>query len=546
MMHRSSLFAEKARPLLGWILAFALSIVPPAWAMSELEEADMGEVTGEGLAFPFESLRFQMAPTSFIELTGSSVSTCTAPNTPAGCTYLKRGDVRYYGLAMSRGSTRTGVEAYSIYNTGGMDWAGNGCTAGTYGLGCPMTSYGIANYSNVDNPYVLRAFEYNAMGPAGANVNQTVLEFLGPSNTDLFRWAFWGEIESDRGGATQATLQSQSIILGKPTAWLKPPSLVGTAPATNSQQGSVFRLFQYQGDQSLGLTYTSRLSGDFRFSVNQTATSPNVRQQVPDFSDREGLYFREVNAFLPLGQLNYQAITLNDTQTGTGGVATNGNFVVELAAIPNIAGIYNDFYSLPTALAATGSCNAACQTANRGYNRVTSAIPARYYETHGYVEWGDKFPTCAFTNCMSGSGVSTVRYYGTDPDGATRNVTNAEFGGTVAEATPQVGGVVTGAVGTDDAVLADGGVVFMSRSSATTWTVVHNQNRAQYTPGLVETYSTNCGFFQGCNNNAGRRANADYLNNYNPTITMSAINLGTSRIEGFMINHLKITSLGAN
>jgi hypothetical protein len=533
----------------GCLLASTL-LVPVmsavSFAMTELVEEDLGEVTGEGLAFPFESLRFQMAPTSFIELTGSGVNTCTAPNTPAGCTYLKRGDVRYYGLAMSRGSTRTGVETYSRYNTGGMDWFGNGCTAGTYGLGCPMTSYGIQNYSNVDNPYVLRAFNYNAVGPAGTNVDQTVLEFLGPSNSDLFRWAFWGEIESDRGGLTQATLQSQSIILGKPTAWLKPPSIVGTAPANNSQQGSVFRLFQYQGDQSLGLTYTSRLSGDFRFNVNHTASSPNARQQVPDFSDREGLYFRNVNAFLPLGQLNYQAVILNDTQTGSGGVSTNGNFVIELVSIPNIAGIYNDFYSLPTALGAVTGCDAACQTQNRGYNRVTSAIPARYYETHGYVEWGSKFPTCGFSNCMSGTGVSTVRYLGADPDGATRNVTNAEFGGTVAEATPQVGGVVTGAVSTDDAILNEEGVSFFSRSTSSTWTVVHNQNRGVYTPALVEVYSTNCGLFQGCNNNAGRRASSDYLNNYNPNITMSAINLGASRIEGFQINHLKITSLGAN
>lgn len=569
MMHRSSLFAEKARPLLGWFLAFALSIVPPAWAMSELEEADMGEVTGEGLAFPFESLRFQMAPTSFIELTGSSVSTCTAPNTPAGCTYLKRGDVRYYGLAMSRGSTRTGVETYTIDNTGGMDWAGNGCTAGTYGLGCPMTSYGIANYSNVDNPYVLRAFEYNAMGPGGLNVNQTVLEFLGPSNTDLFRWAFWGEIESDRGGATQATLQSQSIILGKPTAWLKPPSLVGTAPATNSQQGSVFRLFQYQGDQSLGLTYTSRLSGDFRFSVNQTATSPNLRQQVPDFSDREGLYFRNVNAFLPLGQLNYQAITLNDTQTGSGGVATNGNFVVELAAIPGIAGIYNDFYSLPTALAPVTGCDAACQTANRGYNRVTSAIPARYYETHGYVEWGDKFPTCGFSNCMSGTGVSQVRFSGVDPDGPTVAITNTiracddgdgcRWTGSVGNVFSSTASAVFNTSNTTDQVIGAGGVSFVSRATGSTWTVLHNQNlpRREYNQvntavnsngtganDMMQRNTYGCGFLGLANcTEFGPR---NYAADYNPAISVNAINLGSSRIEGFQINHLKITSLGAN
>lgn len=113
--------------------------------MQALNDEGMSDVSGAGLSFPFESLRFQMAPTSFIELTGATTTGTT----------LKRGDVRYYGLAMSKGSTRTGVETYTIDNTGGVDWFGNGCTGGTFGLGCPMTSYGITNYSNVDNPYVL-------------------------------------------------------------------------------------------------------------------------------------------------------------------------------------------------------------------------------------------------------------------------------------------------------------------------------------------------------------------------------------------------------
>ena len=253
----------------------------------------------------------------------------------------------------------------------------------------------------------------------------------------------------------------------------------------------MLRLFQFQGDQSLGLSYISRLSGDFRFSVNHTASSANTRQVTPDFSDQEGLYFHKVNAFLPLGQLNYQAITLNDTQTGSGGVTTNGNFVIELGGITNTAGIYGDFYSLPTALAAVGSCNAACQTTARGYNRVVSAIPLHYYDTHGYVEWGTAFPTCGFTNCLSGTGVSTVRYAGV----------GGQTGATARD------DVVKGATGVTDL----GGISFLSSSTASTWTVLDNQN------------------------NSGSAVR-----------TMNAINLGTSRVEGFLVNHLKITSLGAN
>ena len=149
--------------------------------------------------------------------------------------------------------------------------------------------------------------------------------------------------------------------------------------------------------------------------------------------------------------------------------------MVELTAIPNTLNVYNDFYSLPTKLAATGSCNAACQELDRGYNRVTGSIPAHYHDTHGFVEWGYKYPTCGNSNCMSGTGVSSQR-----------------FGTTTANA---------------DTIRAEGGLSFQG---VTSWNVLNNQN-------------------------TGGATNA-----------MTSINTGSARMTGININHLKITSLGAN
>ena len=419
------------------MLSFGLSTT---YALESLDDTSLGQIVGEGIAIPFEDLRFQMAPTSFIEFTGTNPTTCTAPNTPAGCTYFKRGDIRYYGLTMSSSTSGTG-----------MDWAGTGCTDGARKLGCPMSDAGITNFSNFDNPYLIRVFPYTKVDLLGGTTSSTVLELIGPTNTDTFRWSFWGEIESDRGGGTNAILKNQTMILGKPATFTKSPSIYGTTLATNPFLGSVMQYLQYSGKNTFGMIYNSRLSGDFRFGVKQLGAGSDVRGVIPDFSDVEGLYVTDVNAFLPLGQLNYQTVVFDDTQLDSTGAATNnGNFVVELTAIPNTLNVYNDFYSLPTKLAATGSCNAACQELDRGYNRVTGSIPAHYHDTHGFVEWGYKYPTCGNSNCMSGTGVSSQR-----------------FGTTTADA---------------DTIRAEGGLSFQG---VTSWNVLNNQNTGGATNAMT-------------------------------------------------------------
>lgn len=452
-------------------LAAGLLLTGIAQAMTELANHELGHVTGEGLMLPLQDIRVTTHPNSFLELTGAAVTGTT----------LKRGDVRYYGLSLSRGATHNdATHADATYNGNTYNWTGGSCTGGTYGLGCPLSSDGIVNLSTFDNPFLQRTYNYPLLGPAGTVLtDQTVLEFLWPSNSDPYRFAFWGEIEAGRSGVTPGDiLKSQSIIVGRAASRLKPPSIYGTDWFANPYQGITMRLFQNRADGSLGMTNAIRIAGNYRFSVNQTALSNTAPHEVPTFTDMEGLYFRNVNSYLPLGQLHYQSLIMDDTQPGSSGSSTsNGNFVVELTRVPDIAALYNDYYSF----------NPRCATLfpipcgyDRGNANGTEPYPDRYYETHGYVEWGSKFPVNPENNGYGGSGEHSVRYAGTG--GSTR-----------------------------DQVLAEGGIAFASRAAGQTWVVHDNQNNTGSTQRNVE-----------------------------------AVSLGSARVEGMLINHLRVVTRGAN
>ncbi|WP_146026892.1 hypothetical protein [Alcanivorax sp. MD8A] len=319
-------------------------------AMTSLDDSDLSGISGAGLALALDDFRFAMAPTSYIELTGT-----------AGSAGWQRGDARYYGLSLTGGGA-------------GTDWYGDGCS-GADPLSCPMGTGSIANFASVYNPYVIRVFDYEGYDYQGAllsgNDRPTVLELIGPSSVPSpWRWAFWGEIEVGRSATAPAAdgsnhsqadfLQSQTIIYGK--------------PVTTDGKPAILRLLKTENnaDSTFGIVYQSALSGDFRFSVGQLGNSPDALHLVPNFNDNEGLYFKNVDAYLPLGQLHYQAITLDDV------AGAPGNFIIELTRIPNIPNVYNEFYSL--------GGDGLNDDPNIGYNRNNR--PAEYFNTHGYARWG--------------------------------------------------------------------------------------------------------------------------------------------------------------
>lgn len=344
-----------------------------AQALKELSDDTLSGVQGAGLAFAMDDFSVRFAPTSYIELTG----------TAAQGVGWERGDARYYGLSITNGE-----------QIAGMDWHGSGCgSGGAFGnayLACPLASdsgLGVGAFASIYDPYILRAYQYEGYDYSGTLLNTTenmptVMELIGPSDTDNWRWAFWGELEVDRlnndaadgalnnsynsGGAD--FLQSQTIIHGKPvTAGRNGEDARPARLRLMRTTGMDSALYPWADSNTFGITYESAISGDFRFSVRQQADSEDRLHWVPNFEDNEGMYFKNVDAYLPLGQLHYQALTLDAVRTGS----ERGNFVIELTRIPNIAAVYEDFY-----------CDGPC-------NIVNGEIQNPNNDTRGYVRWGD-------------------------------------------------------------------------------------------------------------------------------------------------------------
>lgn len=354
--------------------------------MQTLDDEQLADVDGAGLAIALDNFRFRMAPTSYIEVIGQSVD----PSSSAGVYGWKRGDLRYFGLSMS-GMTGTAT-----------DWFGDGVDAAGMGSGGIHPIGGqIVNFASIYNPYLLRVAQYQGytftnttsewLAPTGGAM-PTVLEFIGPSRTDTMRWAFWGELEVAKGGTCPTGgftgfcgLQSQTIIQGKPVTLDGKPAVIRFMQ-TSFSNASMAKTF--------GITYQSALSGDFRFSV--AALANNVLNRVPNFDNREGLFFRNVDAFIPLGVLHSQAITFDAVNKGLPG---EGNFVIELTPVPNIPQIYNSIYCGTTGsaggLAANSCATAQIGDASVGLVKVTNPNQA----THGYVRWGSASGCTATGDC---------------------------------------------------------------------------------------------------------------------------------------------------
>jgi hypothetical protein len=310
-------------------------------AMTPMSDNAMSGVAGTGLAFALDDFRFMMRPTSYFEEVGVA---------PGAGAYFQRGDLRWYGLNLS---SATGTGNGSQWNDTPGTSFGTTCDASS--LGCARGGT-IADFSPYDNPYMIRAYSPEGVGWDGSTINatpgdKTVYEYLAPTDQPYYKFSFWGELEVGRTGDTTGTPGGDVYLNQGTGSILKSQTMI-----QGNAEGSVFRMFNMTGDTSTygnsageyALYYHSFLQGDFRFSTAQSATDTHDTSTVGStivgqpvvFDSTGGMYFKNVHAFLPFGQLYYQAITLKSLEDAY------GNFGVFMPAIPNQATVYGDFYAL--------------------------------------------------------------------------------------------------------------------------------------------------------------------------------------------------------
>lgn len=370
------------------ILGLALLSLPvvPAAALESLDDAAMETVSGAGIALAFDDFQFAMAPTSYFEQVGTApAGACTGTGSAASnLNCWRRGDLRWYGVNISGG----------IAGSTGYKWNDSTtCDAGS--LNCPRGGT-IANFSPFDNPYLIRAASPSGMDRAGNCINgstppactgagaitKSIYEFAAPTSQPNYTFSWWGEIEvgSTRDWSTIAAGTANPLSVGQGTV-LKSQNII-----RGNAAGSIFRAFILAdaADPTFGLLYHSRLKGDYRFSINQSTAAGGVVNdtigQAPVFADTEGMTFRNVVAYIPLGQLYYQALTVD-------AVGTAGGFAINLTAI-------NDAVAAKHYALNTGDTQ-GYETARM--NNTGGANTAGYDLTHGFSRWGGWSATGTYT-----------------------------------------------------------------------------------------------------------------------------------------------------
>ncbi|MCH8541994.1 MAG: hypothetical protein LAT61_00360 [Alcanivorax sp.] len=516
--------------------------------MTPLKDDEMAAIDGTGLTFTWEDFRWLTNPTSYFEQVGSNADPATD---------WQRGDLRWYGVSVS--GTGPG---FGWTETGGNM---NACSGqGANGLGCPRGGP-IPRFAAHDNPYVLRVQDYAGDGGGPTQIgngivtwsgntseSHTVLELLAPTQQDDYRFAFWGEIEVGKHPDTlthAGLLKSQTLIQG-------------------SAADSALRLFQFTepGNETLALMYHSHLQGDFRFSVNQIGNTSDALGVPVDFSANEGLHFRNVEAYIPLGQLFYQALVLDVPRDANGNYVTDGNFILEIPRLPEEnQAVWTRFYShaVPDSTNAGHITARAALLANTPGATPGIAVPDNYHVTHGYSRWGDWFP-CQGVGCPNPptSMPAGRNAYNYTDDGiffrAREGQTFNAFAYRLTAVDVRPGAYnysCPGHIGSGCSGLH--GAAYTPAGSGHGQTGRYYVGNASCTPGTTGNARFNCGYGGAFSISAPitnvSRVNPAYYFGHapasahsQPVIQTNVANLGDSRAEGLLINYVRFTSFGAD
>lgn len=605
MTHLEPRFKVKTLSLALTFLSAALAM--PAYALETISDSDMSDATGEGIAYFTNNFKLQMpsvtldgtAPgvlNSFGAVqTGTSNGTATVVSANPGDygSYLYIGpvgpvptvsgrplgnqvDTYLYGLSIS-GAGGT-VNTTDLFTGTGVNW---GSAADPFWLQVMASTNNSLDGVSQTVPYVQIAAPANT-ATAGNNLHLgmwlNIMQYAAGSATPNFSTsASTSATSANNGIGLGPALQMQAVwdgfglngtvvnLFATPScssSTLCPYGTVPGVPQDYTNQGSTTGAPGHGEYQN-----TLGLAGVLRFNSSRAGTtaaaSSILRLSVQGqssaatiglFDPKEGLFIPQLNINLPLGNINYQPLML------TSGVSSgNPTISLELAQIPNVANVYNQFYvnydsnSVDTtsthadlALCAGGTLSGViCQT-NTGY------------KYNGAASGAD--PSAITINTSTGSGGGMVVNYG--GDGA------AIVGiSPVSGLTPVAGMCVTGTASSTivgcSSSATHGSITFGDAYVNNTQT---NQ-RANYTLTLNDGTSPNgtagtpnanstvtvtdivrpggtSALFTSSTGAPGSAAGTSVNGVYFQNSAGTQVNLGTAAISGLAVNHMKMTLTG--
>ncbi|MDE2422237.1 MAG: hypothetical protein KGO49_13780 [Gammaproteobacteria bacterium] len=456
---------------------------------------------------------------------GTSGSTTITPN---------RTDVFVYGLSLSGGdATDTAVttSAGSTCTSKTTGCIGTGSVVAPadalHGTGARNTLFNAASNGGINwgsgvNPFSLsvNTTPSNATtnpGLAGAAVAIPYLQVSAPTNSlaasdssNNLRLGFWMNLLQEdmttptfgqsgnntlaKVGTAGPALQIQALMDGFgingtvlnvfPTDPCTSGCVANPAGTANQGNSAYANVVGFSGV----LRINSQSTGVLRLSVGGSGTASPSNYGL--FDPYEGLYLQNLDINLPLGNTGYQPLIFSSgaTTKNTNSLCATGavcpTIVLELAQIPNIANVYNNFY-INYDPACTVSGTTCTSTSGNAYGNPAGAVgltPAA-----GMCSSGFTTTSCPSTATHGNISVGNV-YVNTT--GATQTAPN-------------------------------GDVIYAGEADA------NYIATAGTTPTTLAT-STNV-------NGVSFKA---------PTATGAAINLGNAAISGMMINHMKMTLTG--
>lgn len=308
--------------------------------LQQLQDQDMTEVTGAGLAVLPENLRILFGPNDYIRAV------------PRGApVYGKAADMYWYGFAFS---------------------GGDGDVTQRY------TATKIKQWGTEGNPWTFRAISPSFLNYVGASVAQPVLQYSAPdfllasdfndptvsggtsAGAMNLKYAFFGDLAVCGGTPTYGSFsacggQSVNARLLSQNVWDRfsfhgsQYNIFQTVVDYGkylSTPGSEFLAVSGANQGTFGAVWTNRInsspSGVYRFTVAQSGTAGLQQTTFPEtnsslaFNTTEGVWIKDMDFNMPVGHLHYQPIIFDND--------SSGNMVIEVVRIPNVAAVYNYAY----------------------------------------------------------------------------------------------------------------------------------------------------------------------------------------------------------